>query len=75
MRQTTPQATTRSARGSSRGGAPAVDPILPPELRPSFWEELLELGDNLPHTVKERLPKDASSQLDHYLYGTPKQSL
>ena len=40
------------------------------------WErvrrELVRIGDSLPKEERERLPADASENLDHYLYGSPK---
>jgi len=37
------------------------------------WLRLVEIGDNLPQEELERLPADASENLDHYLYGTPRK--
>ena len=39
---------------------------------PSAWRELVRIGDSLPKEERERLPADASENLDHYLYGSPK---
>lgn len=38
-----------------------------------FWKSFTGKVDNLPDTVFERLPEDAASEHDHYLYGTPQK--
>jgi hypothetical protein len=38
-----------------------------------IWELFEEVADNLPDEVVAELPKDGSTQHDHYLYGSPKQ--
>lgn len=44
------------------------DPNVPP-----FWERVIELGARVPTEVWEKVPKDLSKNLDHYLYGAPKE--
>jgi hypothetical protein len=44
------------------------DPNVPP-----FWERVIELGARVPKEVWEKVPKDLSKNLDHYLYGAPKE--
>ncbi|MEX2262012.1 MAG: hypothetical protein WD696_08665 [Bryobacteraceae bacterium] len=41
--------------------------------RGSIQDKLRTLGLQVPKEEWDRLPKDRSSQLDHYLYGTPKR--
>lgn len=41
------------------------------EVRP-FWEIALEISNSIPDEVWAEVPKDASMNVDHYLYGTPK---
>lgn len=35
---------------------------------PNIWKKLLKIAGSAPN-----LPRDAASQHDHYLYGTPKK--
>lgn len=42
-----------------------------PGTRP-FWERIIELGARIPPEEWEKVPKDLSKNLDHYLYGAPK---
>ena len=42
------------------------------ERRP-IWEVVDELNAGLPADTWENVPTDASINLDHYLYGAPKQ--
>lgn len=39
-----------------------------------IWE-ILESTDDLPEDVISQLPTDGAAQIDHYLYGKPKQEL
>lgn len=43
-----------------------------PDSRP-FWERILELGASIPKEELEKVPTDLSINLDHYLYGAPKE--
>ena len=45
-----------------------------PKIAPgkSFSEELLALARTVPDAEWEKLPRDGASNLDHYIYGTPK---
>ncbi|NEQ98258.1 MAG: hypothetical protein F6K30_16320 [Cyanothece sp. SIO2G6] len=38
-----------------------------------IWEELEAFADQLPNTIAQTLPTDGAAQIDHYLYGSPKQ--
>ncbi|MGI9166201.1 MAG: hypothetical protein ACR2G5_07425 [Pyrinomonadaceae bacterium] len=38
-----------------------------------IWEIVEELGRSIPDHEWDKLPKDASVNLDHYLYGREKQ--
>lgn len=42
--------------------------IVVPDPQPSIWSKLLDVAG----TVTD-MPADASSQIDHYLYGHPKR--
>lgn len=54
---------------SSRPATPSLD--LPQDDRP-VWERIADLAERLPQELVGQLPTDGASQLDHYLYGTPK---
>ena len=57
------QITIEVRGGSSNEGQPT---------RP-FWEEILEISAAVPRQEWDKLPKDLSKNLDHYLYGSPKE--
>jgi hypothetical protein len=49
-------------------------PTTPPEQKSKpIWEIFEEFTNTLPEEVISQLPVDGSAQIDHYLYGTPKQ--
>ena len=37
---------------------------------PSYWEKIVAIGQTIPDTELEKLPRDLSKRLDHYLYGS-----
>lgn len=39
-----------------------------------IWDVVTDIMKDVPDEVFERLPRDAASQVDHYLYGLPKRS-
>ena len=41
--------------------------------RRPIWEIVDEINADLPQDTWEKLPTDGSINLDHYLYGAPKQ--
>jgi hypothetical protein len=41
--------------------------------RRPIWEVVDEINSGLPADTWENVPTDGSINLDHYLYGTPKQ--
>jgi hypothetical protein len=43
-----------------------------PNARP-FWEEIIELGARNPKEELDKIPEDLAKNLDHYLYGAPKE--
>ncbi len=43
-----------------------------PTARP-IWEEVLEIGASIPPEEWDKVPTDLSKNLDHYLYGAPKE--
>jgi hypothetical protein len=46
--------------------------VTPPTQKP-FWEAIAEISREIPMEDWETLPKDLSKNLDHYLYGSPKE--
>ena len=48
------------------------EPKCDPAGRP-VWEEVLEIGASIPLEEWEKVPTDLSVNLDHYLYGSPKE--
>lgn len=55
---------------SSRPAEPSIE--LPDDERP-IWERIADLAASLPEDVVAGWPTDGASQLDHYVYGTPKK--
>lgn len=39
----------------------------------SIWQEIREIVQDVPNEEWERLPRDGAANLDHYLYGAPKE--
>lgn len=39
----------------------------------SIWDDFQEVLKNVPQNELENLPSDAATEIDHYLYGTPKR--
>ena len=39
-----------------------------------IWEVINEISSQIPLEEWEKIPNDASVNLDHYLYGAPKQT-
>jgi hypothetical protein len=39
----------------------------------AIWEEIEELTANIPDEEFLKLPVDGAEQLDHYIYGSPRQ--
>ncbi len=39
-----------------------------------IWEKIRERAEKIPPEVWERLPEDGASEVDHYIYGTPKRN-
>jgi hypothetical protein len=56
---------------SSRPASPSIN--LPDDDRP-IWERIASLAAILPEEAIAGLPNDGASELDHYLYGTPKRT-
>jgi hypothetical protein len=39
----------------------------------TIWQEIREIVQDVSNEEWERLPRDGSANLDHYLYGAPKR--
>ncbi len=50
----------------------AGETMYDPNARP-IWEIAVEIGASVPDEVWDKVPKDLSKNLDHYLYGMPKE--
>ncbi|MBI5287864.1 MAG: hypothetical protein HY873_02700 [Chloroflexi bacterium] len=40
---------------------------------PNFWQWAVALGESIPESERYGLPEDGSSDVDHYVYGTPRR--
>lgn len=57
---------TLAGQASSEPNRTAMD-------RKPIWEIVEEVNDGLPADTWDNVPTDGSINLDHYLYGAPKQ--
>jgi|ERR1700722_20791032 len=44
-----------------------------PPVQQPIWDAFQQVLAQVPKSVLESLPPDAASEIDHYIYGTPKQ--
>ena len=44
------------------------------QAEPTIHEKIIALGESVPEELIAQLPRDGASELDHYLYGSPKKS-
>ena len=44
-----------------------------PKADKPFWEKIVERGKRIPPEELANFPTDGARNLDHYLYGSPKQ--
>ena len=66
---------------SNAGSLVRIDPVewigspnaTAPPPRPSIWNALTQLAVEMPQQERDSIPDDLSRNLDHYLYGAPKQ--
>jgi hypothetical protein len=63
---TTERKQTRPRIKAARAPKPRVE-------EPSIWVKIIERGKRIPPEELARHPKDGAANLDHYLYGVPKQ--
>ena len=50
-----------------------TEPSTPPKRKP-LWERAAELRQSIPAEEWDKLPTDGATQLDHYIYGSPKRT-
>ena len=65
MARSTGKTKTAPPSRRKRDGAPAK--------MPRIAQVAERLGSMIPQSELQQLPKDLSSQIDHYVYGTPKR--
>jgi hypothetical protein len=63
----------RSTRKADGATPPARKPAAKPPKLPSIVLVAQRLGRMIPEEERRRIPKDLSSQVDHYVYGLPKR--
>jgi len=51
----------------------SADAVLPPAACKPIWERFEAASRTTPDTELDRLPTDLATQVDHYMYGTPKR--
>ena len=52
----------------------AICPLHVPDDDRPIWERIADLAASLPEEAIAGLPTDGASQLDHYLYGAPRDA-
>lgn len=45
-----------------------------PKSEGNFWRELAKIGEAIPASERVGKPTDISKNVDHYLYGSPKEN-
>ncbi len=60
-------------RQHQRAPEPTVTELASPQSASPIWETFEVFADTLPESVAATLPTDGATQLDHYLYGSPKR--
>ena len=58
----------RPEPAADSGNAPSATSAQKP-----LWEVIADIARSVPDEEWAKIPSDASYQLDHYLYGTPKK--
>lgn len=38
-----------------------------------LWEQIIEIGEQVPESEWTKLPKDLARNFEHYMYGSPKE--
>jgi hypothetical protein len=63
------QAHLRAGRAKGEQERPPAEKTAPKPI----WEKFIEASREIPDEELDRLPTDLASQVDHYIYGTPKR--
>jgi hypothetical protein len=61
-------------RKTAKRKAPRREKPKPGNESLGLWERLAKIGDQIPDEELDKHPHDGSINLEHYLYGRPKQS-
>ena len=65
--------TTAKAAKTKKAAQPAGKTKRTAPKLPRIAEIGMRLGQMIPKEERRRIPKDLTSQIDHYVYGTPKR--
>ena len=68
--------TARKHGGAENREAKSQQPTgiqLSPTTDQPIWEKFIADSEEIPDEELDRLPTDLASQVDHYIYGTPKR--
>jgi|CXWL01.1.fsa_nt_gi hypothetical protein len=52
---------------------PVTKPVKTAAKRKPIWEQIIEIGEQIPAEELARVPRDGARNLHHYLHGHPKQ--
>ena len=53
----------------------SLDSSTPKDQFRPIWEIIIEIGEQISAEEWEKVPADLSANLDHYLYGAPKEEV
>jgi len=63
----------RPVNGEPHSNDEQESPAPPYEARKPIWARFEEASCMIPDEELDRLPTDLATQIDHYIYGTPKR--
>jgi hypothetical protein len=67
--------TRRRSASSVKRARPAKAPAIPKRRKgEDVFDYIVRLGDSIPKEELANIPTDLARNLDHYLYGAPKQT-
>ena len=64
---------TPDSRSPAGDGQPAAGQLPSEPERKPIWKRAVEAGLSIPPEERARLPQDGARNVDHYVYGTPRQ--
>ncbi len=53
-------------------GKPEKEKVYDPTVKP-FWQQLIEIGAQVPKEEWDKFPRDFARNFEHYMYGAPKE--